>query len=172
MRASALDLHRSRMYQACHGNLMWLQGADHVTTDSCARPSSSGFPSSYARTDCPHPSYGNIRLIQAGEVLFEPGNLGMPCFVVLSGRLDIAVPRLSGEQLVVTFGPGQFSGELVMISGARALSRGRAAETGEFLELNAGALRTLIAKDAELSDIFMRAFLLRRVAIISEGLVT
>jgi thioredoxin reductase (NADPH) len=44
------------------------------------------------------------------------------------------------------------------------------AEPGEFLELSADALRTLIAKDSELSDIFMRAFLLRRVALISEGL--
>jgi thioredoxin reductase (NADPH) len=44
------------------------------------------------------------------------------------------------------------------------------AEPGEFLEIGADALRTLIAKDAELSDTFMRAFLLRRVAMISGGL--
>jgi thioredoxin reductase (NADPH) len=114
--------------------------------------------------------YGNVRSVQAGEVLFEPGKLGMSCFVVLSGKLDIAMPRLSGEQVFVTYGPRQFSGEVVLISGARALSRGRVAEPGEFLELSVEALRTLIAKDAELSDIFMRAFLLRRVALISEGL--
>src|SRR5258708_33625732 len=77
---------------------------------------------------------------------------------------------LYGEQVFVTYGPGQFSGEVVLISGARALARGRVAEPGEFLELSADALRTLIAKDAELSEIFMRAFLLRRVALISEGL--
>ena len=114
--------------------------------------------------------YGNVRSVQAGEVLFEPGKLGMPCFVVLSGKLDIALPGLSGEQVFVTYGPGQFSGEVVLISGARALSRGRVAEPGEFLEISADALRMLIAKDAELSDIFMRAFLLRRVALISGGL--
>jgi thioredoxin reductase (NADPH) len=113
---------------------------------------------------------GNLRAVKAGEVLFEPGKLGMSCFVVLSGKLDIAMAGLSGEQVFVTHGPGQFSGEVVLISGARALSRGRVAETGEFLELSADALRTVIAKDAELSDIFMRAFLLRRVAMISGGL--
>ncbi|MGC1784516.1 MAG: FAD-dependent oxidoreductase [Acidobacteriaceae bacterium] len=115
-------------------------------------------------------SYGNVRSVQAGEVLFEPGKLGISCFVVLSGKLDIAMPGLSGEQVFVTYGPGQFSGEVVLISGARALSRGRVAEPGEFLELSADALRTLIARDAELSDIFMRAFLLRRAALISAGL--
>jgi thioredoxin reductase (NADPH) len=114
--------------------------------------------------------YGNVRSVEAGEILFEPGKLGMSCFVVLSGKLDIAMLGLSGEQVFVTYGPGQFSGEVVLISGARAISRGRVAEPGEFLELNADALRTLIAKDAELSDIFMRAFLLRRVAMISGGL--
>jgi thioredoxin reductase (NADPH) len=114
--------------------------------------------------------YGNVRSVLAGEVLFEPGKLGMSCFVVLSGKLDIAMPGLSGEQVFVTYGPGQFSGEVVLISGARALSRGRVAEPGDFLEVSADALRTLIAKDAELSDIFMRAFLLRRVTLISEGL--
>jgi len=114
--------------------------------------------------------YGHVRSVQAGEVLFEPGKLGMSCFVVLSGKLEIALPGLSGEQVFVTYGQGQFSGEVVLISRARALSRGRVAEPGEFLEVSADALRTLIAKDAELSDIFMRAFLLRRVKLISEGL--
>jgi thioredoxin reductase (NADPH) len=113
--------------------------------------------------------YGKVRSVLAGEVLFEPGAQRMSCFVVLSGKLEIALPELSGERVFVTYGPGQFSGEVVLISGARALSRGRVAEPGEFLEITADALRALIAKDAELSDIFMRAFILRRVALISEG---
>jgi thioredoxin reductase (NADPH) len=114
--------------------------------------------------------HANVRSVQAGEVLFEPGELGIPCFVVLSGKLDIVVPRLSGEQVFVTYGPGQFSGEVVLISGAPAIARGRVAGSGEFLELREDALRSLIAKDAELSEIFMRAFLLRRVVMISEGM--
>jgi len=114
--------------------------------------------------------HGTVRSVLSGEILFEPGKLGVSCFVVLGGKLDIAMPGLSGEQVFVTYGPGQFSGEVVMISGARSLARGRVAEPGEFLELSADALRTLIAKDAELSELFMRAFLLRRVALISAGL--
>src|SRR5579862_3837779 len=114
--------------------------------------------------------YGSARAVRAGEILFEPGQSEMPLFVVLSGKLEIVVTQLSGEQVVVAFGPGEFSGEMVLISGARSLSRGRVAEPGEFLEIGADALRTLIAKDAELSDLFMRAFILRRVAMISGGL--
>lgn len=113
--------------------------------------------------------YGKPRAVQAGEILFEVGALGTPCYVVLSGKLDIVLLDLSGERLVVSYGPGQFSGEMVMISGNRGLSRGRVTEAGEFLEVGADALRTLIGKDAELSDVLMRAFLLRRLTLISEG---
>ncbi|MGO9339176.1 MAG: FAD-dependent oxidoreductase [Terracidiphilus sp.] len=114
--------------------------------------------------------YGTARMVRAGEILFEPGALGMPCFVVLSGKLEILMAQLSGEHVFVTFGPGQFSGEMVMISGARSLSRGRVAEPGEFLEISVAALRSLIARDAELSDIFMRAFIQRRLALVTEGM--
>jgi thioredoxin reductase (NADPH) len=78
--------------------------------------------------------------------------------------------RLFSEYVFVTFGPGDFSGELVLISGARSLSRGRVAEPGEFLEVSAEALHSLIAKDAELSDIFMRAFIQRRLTLINQGI--
>ncbi len=113
--------------------------------------------------------YGTARTVRSGEILFEPGELGMPCFVVLSGKLEILMTGLSGEQVFVTYGPGGFSGEMVMISGARSLSRGRVAEPGEFLEVGADALHSLIARDAELSDIFMRAFIQRRLALIAGG---
>ena len=56
-----------------------------------------------------------------------------------------------------------------MISGARCLVRGRITEAGEFLEVAERGLRSLVAKDAELSEIFMRAFILRRLALISRG---
>jgi len=85
--------------------------------------------------------YGTARTVRAAESLFEPGELGVPCFVVLSGRLEILMMRVSGEQVLVTYGPGGFSGEMVLISGARSLSRGRVEEPGEFLEVSADALR-------------------------------
>ena len=40
--------------------------------------------------------YGTARTVRAGEILFEPGKLGMPCFVVLSGKLEILMTTLSG----------------------------------------------------------------------------
>jgi thioredoxin reductase (NADPH) len=114
--------------------------------------------------------YGTARTVRAGEILFEAGDLGMPCFVVLSGKLDIVMTRLSGEHIFATHRPGGFSGDLVLISGAGSLARGRVTEAGEFLEVPVAALRSLLAKDAELSDIFMRAFIQRRLALVAGGI--
>ena len=59
---------------------------------------------------------------------------------------------------------------MVLISGTGSMARGRVAESGEFLVVPMDALRSLIAKDAELSDIFMRAFIQRRLALIAGGM--
>jgi thioredoxin reductase (NADPH) len=56
-----------------------------------------------------------------------------------------------------------------MISGQRCLVRGRVTEAGDFLEVSPDGLRSLVAKDAELSEIVMRAFILRRLALIQNG---
>jgi thioredoxin reductase (NADPH) len=114
--------------------------------------------------------YGTVRTVRVGEILFEAGDLGLPCFVLLSGKLDIVITRLSGEHVFATHRPGGFSGDIVMISGTGSMARGRVSESGEFLEVSSGALRSLLAKDAELSDIFMRAFIQRRLALIAGGM--
>ena len=93
-----------------------------------------------------------------------------PCSSVLSGKLDILQPHhKDGERLITTHLPNAFTGEINMISGRRCLVRGRVAEAGEFLEISPDNLRTLIAKDAELSEVFMRAFILRRLALVKQG---
>ena len=114
--------------------------------------------------------YGTARTVRAGEILYVPGQREVPLFVVLSGKLEIVMATLSGDRVFVTFGPGGFSGEMFLISGAGAISTGRVAEPGEFLEVSIVALRSLIARDAELSDLFMRAFIQRRLALVTEGM--
>ena len=112
---------------------------------------------------------GRVRIVQRGEILFQPNDTDVPFFVVLSGGMEIVQPTLDGERPIAAHGPGAFTGELTMISGQGALVRGRVTEPGEFLELTGEALRSLVAKDAELSEILMRAFILRRLALISHG---
>jgi thioredoxin reductase (NADPH) len=110
-----------------------------------------------------------LRKVEPGEILFEPDDTEVPFFVLLSGSMDIVQPGLSGERTITTHNPGAFTGEMTMISGQRSLVRGRITAAGEFLEVSAEGLRALVARDAELSEIFMRAFILRRLALLTNG---
>jgi len=112
---------------------------------------------------------GKVRQVRRGEILFEPGDTNVPFFVLLSGGMEIVQPDLAGERLIATHALGEFTGEMTMISGHRCLVLGRTTEPGEFLELTGDGLRSLIAKDAELSEIFMKAFILRRLELIRRG---
>jgi thioredoxin reductase (NADPH) len=112
---------------------------------------------------------GTLRKVGSAEILFEPDDTAVPFFVLLSGAMEIVQPDFTGERAIVTHGPGQFTGEMAMISGGRCLVRGRITEAGEVLEVSPEGLRSLVGKDAELSEIFMRAFILRRLALISHG---
>jgi len=113
--------------------------------------------------------YAKARQVSAGDILFEVGDEHMPMFILLSGSLEVVQPTCSGERELVKHEAGGFSGEINMISGRRSLAQGRVAEAGEFLEVSQENLRSLIAKDAELSEIFMRAYILRRLMLITSG---
>jgi thioredoxin reductase (NADPH) len=118
--------------------------------------------------------HGRVRPIRQGEVLVEAGDHDVPFFVVKSGQIEIVRPSggSSGasETLVVIHEPGQFTGEVNMLSGRRSLVRARATGPGEVIELDHENLMSLVQTDPELSDIFMRAFILRRVELIAQGI--
>ena len=113
---------------------------------------------------------GKLRKVERAEILFKPNDIGVPFFVLLSGSLEIVQLQLTGERLITTHESGSFTGELSMISGQKCLVLGRVGKAGEFLEVSPEGLRTLVARDAELSEIIMRAFILRRLALISNRL--
>src|SRR5256886_6302387 len=90
--------------------------------------------------------------------------------VVTEGLIEVVRPVGATEEAVATFGPGQFTGEVAMLSGRRGFGRVRAAEPGEVIEVDRDRLLTLVQTDGELSEILMRAFLLRRGQLVARGL--
>ncbi len=112
---------------------------------------------------------GKLRKVEPGDILFQPGDSAVPFFVLLSGSMEIVQPGLEGDVAIATHGPGEFTGEMTMISGQRCLVLGRVTDGGEFQEISGEGLRAIVATDAELSEIFMRAFILRRLALIARG---
>jgi len=114
-------------------------------------------------------TYGRTRSIQTGDVLIEQGDASMPFFVVITGEVEIVRPFGAHETLITIHGNGQFTGDVNMLSGRRSLFRARASKPSEVIELDHKDLIRLVQNDAELSDILMRAFILRRVELIAAG---
>jgi len=111
---------------------------------------------------------GRRRDVRAGEVLIEVGEQNTRFFVVLTGELEVI--RLIGqhEEPVAAHGAGQFTGEINMLSARKSLVRVRAAGDAAVIVLDREELRALVQRDSELSEILMRAFILRRVALASQ----
>jgi thioredoxin reductase (NADPH) len=114
-------------------------------------------------------AYGRTRSVQPGEVLIEQGDTSVPFFVVITGEVEIVRPFGDRETLITVHGYGEFTGEVNMLSGRRSFFRARATKPGKVIELDHQEMQTLVQTDAELSDILMRAFILRRVELIAAG---
>jgi len=114
-------------------------------------------------------AHGHVRHVQRGEVLMEAGDPHPRFFVVTAGHLEVVQLSGGADMVVVIHRRGQFSGEATMLSGRRGLHRLRVGEAGQVIELDREQLLTLVQTDSELSEIFMRAFILRRVELIAHG---
>src|SRR5262245_53457358 len=112
---------------------------------------------------------GTRRRVHRGELLFDQGMARSPFFVVLHGAVEIILPHPNGDSSVTIHQPGEFTGEINMVTGRRSLARARAVEDGEVLEVGPDALRAIVQTDPELSELLMRAFILRRVSLIARG---
>jgi thioredoxin reductase (NADPH) len=111
-------------------------------------------------------AHGRSRRVQPGEVLLDVGDQ-VRFFVVTAGKIDIISPLGPTESLIATLQPGQFTGEVNLLSGRRQFTRIRAGEAGEVIELEREQLLALVQTDSELSEILMLAFILRRVELIA-----
>jgi thioredoxin reductase (NADPH) len=112
--------------------------------------------------------FGTHRSYATGEVLFSEGDRHVPMVVVLSGAIDIVRHTKDGEILVVTHTPGSFSGEVGVLAGRGAIATARAREHSRVLEIDETSLHRLLVNHAGLSELIMRAFILRRVALLAE----
>lgn len=115
-------------------------------------------------------AHGHVRSVRAGDLLVRPGDREIPIFVVISGELEAVRPAFGQETLIRAFGPGQFTGELNLLSGRRAMAMIRAQQDGEIAEIARDNVLALVQADAELSEILMRAFILRRAELMAQGI--
>lgn len=114
---------------------------------------------------------GTRRSVHAGEVLIREGAPSRDFFVILSGKVAVVDEGAGdGERRILRLhGPGRFLGELGLLEGQVAFFTAEAIEDGEVLVVPAERVRELVAHDPVLSDLILRAYLVRRHLLIGLG---
>jgi thioredoxin reductase (NADPH) len=112
---------------------------------------------------------GQERRFTAGEIVFDQGDSEHGVFVVLEGGIDLVNVLNGQETLLMAHGAGIFTGEVNQLSGRRSLVRCRAREDSRLLEISRANLQRMMQNDAALGEVFLRAFIMRRVYLISHS---
>jgi thioredoxin reductase (NADPH) len=114
-------------------------------------------------------AFGAELRAEAGEILFDQGDSDHGVFVVLEGSIEIIGVSNGDEAVLRVLGRGNFTGEISLLSGRRALVRCRARESSRLLEIDRANLQRMMQTDAALGEIFLTAFILRRLYLIDHS---
>ena len=114
--------------------------------------------------------FGRERRFGDGELIYERGSTKRAFYVLLTGRVEIDTAARAGDENITMHEPGEFTGEVDMISGRQSLVNARARGSTGLLEIDPADLRRIIQTDADLGEIFLRAFALRHAYLIDNTL--
>jgi thioredoxin reductase (NADPH) len=114
---------------------------------------------------------GEPQRFEPGDFVYKVGDHAAPAWLVLEGSMDVYRHEgLSHEAPITTHGVGQMSGEVNQLSGRPTLAGARAGASGcTAVAFDSAHLRALVIGSADVGEIIMRAFILRRVGLIDMG---
>jgi thioredoxin reductase (NADPH) len=109
-------------------------------------------------------SRAKVADVAAGSFLFQAGDREYDFVYIETGAIEIIRVATSflPEEVVATHTAGRFLGELNMLTGQTSYLSARVSESGRFHRISPDGFRRLMAEDAGLSDVILRAFLARR----------
>jgi thioredoxin reductase (NADPH) len=111
---------------------------------------------------------GTRRRLRDGELLFEAGGRG-GFFVVLAGAVEI-VDRSGDEPRTVTVHrPGEFTGDIDILSRRRPVVSAVARGDTEVLYIPSTDIRRIITERPALGETVLRAFITRRASLVESG---
>jgi thioredoxin reductase (NADPH) len=112
---------------------------------------------------------GEVRAVRPGEVLFREGDAAYDYFVVESGAVAIVEGYGDKNRVIVVHGRHRFLGEPNLLTGSAPYLTAVVRDEGEVIQVPAARLREIVAQDADLSNVILRAFLARRARLIEAG---
>ena len=112
---------------------------------------------------------GTIRHLQDGQPLFEAGARRGGFFVVLAGAVEIVDRSGDDAQTVTVHEPGEFTGDIDILSGRRPIVSAVARGDTEVLHVPATAIRRIISERPALGETLLKAFIARRALLVESG---
>jgi thioredoxin reductase (NADPH) len=113
--------------------------------------------------------YGKISAVEEGVIVVNQGEPMERFLIVIDGEIAVEQSNRGGTERVITHAAGQFFGDVHSLSGRPSLVSGRMIVSGHIVTLNRTSLQKLMQGDSELGELFMRAFILRRLMASSAG---
>src|SRR5580765_5531361 len=110
--------------------------------------------------------YGGEERFAAGAPIFSRGDRNVDFFVLVSGSIEVFdVDEHDLPQVFLVLRSRQFSGELTLFNERAVLVSARAGEETVLLRVRRADFRRLVSTEADIGEIVMRAFILRRVGL-------
>jgi len=111
--------------------------------------------------------FGAERQVSEGDLLFAAGESSYDLFVVLEGEVEIVAvlgPDDDGaeHEPIFVFGPGNFVGELNLLTGQRRFLTARVSQAGRVLVIPQPDFRRLMSLRPALAGVIFGALLARR----------
>lgn len=107
-----------------------------------------------------HPRGTELEL-RAGDALFTEGDTDYHFWVVLDGEVRVTKRVGDDERLLVRHGPGEFTGEISMLTGTPAIATGRAVGTVHVLRIEAATFRQIVTEETPLARTILSAMAAR-----------
>jgi thioredoxin reductase (NADPH) len=113
---------------------------------------------------------GKTEIFEMHQSLFDPGQIPMDFFVVVSGAVEIIDTSGDEDRLIVTHGPGAIIGNIHAFAGRPAMTGGRAVQRTEVIRLTLEETRLLLVRSASLGEKLVAALLRRFELLEASGL--
>lgn len=106
--------------------------------------------------------HGRTRQLQPGEVLFAEGDPDYNFYVVLEGQVRITKRVGTVEDVIRIHKPGEFTGEIALLTCSPPAATGRALGPARVLEVDASTFRDLVTDCSEVARTILQAMVARR----------
>ncbi|MEV4515801.1 FAD-dependent oxidoreductase [Dactylosporangium sp. NPDC049525] len=109
-------------------------------------------------------TYGAAEHVETGQALYVPGDESYDFFLLLTATVDIVrdVTAVEPSRLIYRGGPGDFLGELNLLTGQHVYLTARVVTAGTVVRISATTLRRALAEQDDIADLLLAAFRERR----------